>query len=389
MKHVRSLMESRPLLVRKPDQSFLASKVESGGRNTRLQATRARDGSYAFVYSTNGRTFSVKMDKLSGSQAKAWWYDPRTGKATPIGTFPTSGKKSFDPPGHPGDDNDWVLVLDDTSMNFAAPGYGPSRDSGGDDNDNGSGSLPSQPGYLMAHRGGAGEAPENTLLAFSKALSLGATIEMDVYLTKDKHIVAIHDDTVDRTTNGSGKVNKMTLAEIKKLDAGQGEKIPTIDDIFYLFSQQAPSGTAMVLDIHGENSIMYDTLIRALKKYNLFDRTFVEVSGPQQAKAMRARPNGGRQVHFAMWVSNRVSEFNKALNADIIERIHARPQLIEKADQVRKHRPPKKLILGTVNKIDIQKNTERWKLVKDALNKIDGINTNDPEYIFSHIKNTK
>jgi hypothetical protein len=178
----------------------------------------------------------------------------------------------------------------------------------------------------------------------------------------------------------------MTLAAIKKLDAGQGEKIPTIDEVFTLFREQAPSGTDMVLDIHGEKSTMYDTLIAALNKYDLFDRAFVEVSSPKKAQEMRARPNGGRKLHFAMWVSNSVSKFNGALKSDIIERIHAKPQLISKADQARNHQPSKTLILGTVNKSDVQENTEGWKLVKDALNKIDGINTNDPEYILSHIK---
>lgn len=92
---------------------------------------------------------------------------------------------------------------------------------------------------LIAHRGASGHAPENTLAAFKKAVSQGATfIETDLQLTRDARLVAIHDDTVNRTTNGKGAVHDMTLADLRRLDAGSwfgsefaGERIPTLDEI--------------------------------------------------------------------------------------------------------------------------------------------------------------
>lgn len=92
---------------------------------------------------------------------------------------------------------------------------------------------------VIAHRGASGHAPENTLAAFKRALALGATfIETDLQLTRDSRFVALHDETVDRTTNGQGKVHDMTLAELRGLDAGSwfgsefaGERIPTLDEI--------------------------------------------------------------------------------------------------------------------------------------------------------------
>jgi glycerophosphoryl diester phosphodiesterase len=92
---------------------------------------------------------------------------------------------------------------------------------------------------LIAHRGASGHAPENTLAAFKKAVTLGATfIETDLQLTRDARLVAIHDDTVHRTTNGKGLVHHMTLAELRRLDAGSwfgseyaGERIPTLDEV--------------------------------------------------------------------------------------------------------------------------------------------------------------
>jgi glycerophosphoryl diester phosphodiesterase len=103
----------------------------------------------------------------------------------------------------------------------------------------------------IAHRGGMGLAPENTINAFEKAVSHGSEIfELDVHATRDGEIVVIHDDTVDRTTNGSGRVNDLTLAEAQQLDAayhytadkgrsfplrGKGLRIPTLKEIFQAF----------------------------------------------------------------------------------------------------------------------------------------------------------
>src|SRR5919109_1700925 len=72
----------------------------------------------------------------------------------------------------------------------------------------------------IAHQGGEIEAPSDTLYAFKRARKLGADVmEMDLHMTSDGHVVVMHDETVDRTTNGSGSVEDMTLAEVKKLDA--------------------------------------------------------------------------------------------------------------------------------------------------------------------------
>ncbi len=92
---------------------------------------------------------------------------------------------------------------------------------------------------LCAHRGAMETHPENTLVAFREAVKAGAhMIEFDVHLTKDGEPVVLHDATVDRTTNGTGRVAEMTLSEIKRLDAGswkspefKGERIPTLSEV--------------------------------------------------------------------------------------------------------------------------------------------------------------
>lgn len=85
---------------------------------------------------------------------------------------------------------------------------------------------------LVGHRGAMGLEPENTLRSFRRAESDGADeIELDLWLSKDGQLVVMHDRDVARTTNGQGEVAAMTLAEIKTLDAGLGESVPTFDEV--------------------------------------------------------------------------------------------------------------------------------------------------------------
>lgn len=82
--------------------------------------------------------------------------------------------------------------------------------------------------------------PENTLRSFRRALALGvAAVELDVQLTKDGHLAVIHDETLDRTTNGQGPVQNFTLAELQRLDAGQGEPVPSLEEVFDLVKGKA------------------------------------------------------------------------------------------------------------------------------------------------------
>jgi glycerophosphoryl diester phosphodiesterase len=96
------------------------------------------------------------------------------------------------------------------------------------------GPLPSDP-QAIAHRGGPVYQPENTLAAFRNAINVGVDwIEMDVQRTKDGVLVVFHDDSVERTTNGVGRVENLTFDEIHILDAGNGEKVPTFQEVIAL-----------------------------------------------------------------------------------------------------------------------------------------------------------
>ena len=91
---------------------------------------------------------------------------------------------------------------------------------------------------VIAHRGASADAPENTLLAMEKALQQGADgIEIDVHQT-GRDLVVIHDQWLHRTTNGHGKLEDFSLAELKKLDAGEGQQIPTLWELMQLVDGQ-------------------------------------------------------------------------------------------------------------------------------------------------------
>lgn len=90
---------------------------------------------------------------------------------------------------------------------------------------------------VTSHRGAGSLEPENTLRAIRRAIALGVDqIEIDAQLTKDGHLILMHDATVDRTTNGSGKIANLTLTEIRQFDAGSGERVPTLDEALALLT---------------------------------------------------------------------------------------------------------------------------------------------------------
>jgi glycerophosphoryl diester phosphodiesterase len=143
---------------------------------------------------------------------------------------------------------------------------------------------------VIAHQGGELLAPSNTMAAFSQAVEIGVDVlETDIHMTMDGHLVAIHDPTVDRTTNGQGAVAEMTLEEIQRLDAGyhfvdlegnysyrnQGVYIPTVEELF-----KAYPGTRMEIEIKDTNpQEKYEEIARKLweltEQYNRQDSLLV------------------------------------------------------------------------------------------------------------------
>lgn len=119
MRHLRSLVESRPWHTMVPDQGIIVAGQGAGKGH--LQAARAADGKFLFVYVPSGNKLTVDMTKIRGSTAVGYWFNPRSGQSSRIGQYPCSGAREFTPPSQRLD-NDWVLVLDDASAGFLNAG---------------------------------------------------------------------------------------------------------------------------------------------------------------------------------------------------------------------------------------------------------------------------
>lgn len=135
---------------------------------------------------------------------------------------------------------------------------------------------------IFAHRGFSGYYPENTMLAFKKAIEIGVDgIELDVQLTKDNTVVIIHDETIDRTTNGDGLVKSYTYDELKKFDASFNfnnfgfNRIPTLEEYFLLVKD-----LDIITNIELKTSVyqylgIEDSVLELIKKYNLEDKVII------------------------------------------------------------------------------------------------------------------
>lgn len=123
---------------------------------------------------------------------------------------------------------------------------------------------------LIAHRGASSVAPPNTLKAFSKAIELGADyIEFDIHQSKDGEIVVMHDGNTFATTGYKGLIKKMTLAELKKLDCGEGERIPTLRELIRI----AKDKIGLQIEIKAKRLAEY--LVKMLREEDLIETSII------------------------------------------------------------------------------------------------------------------
>jgi len=102
------------------------------------------------------------------------------------------------------------------------------------------------------HRGAGSLEPHNTLVAFQRAITLNIDgVELDVIRTKDNHLAEIHDDDLSKNTNGSGSISESTIEEVQQWDAGNGEKVPTLDDVLKLLK---PTNIRIHIELKGPNT---------------------------------------------------------------------------------------------------------------------------------------
>ncbi|BAU81541.1 glycerophosphoryl diester phosphodiesterase [Streptomyces laurentii] len=180
----------------------------------------------------------------------------------------------------------------------------------------------------IGHRGVMGVAPENTLRSFVHAEKAGLdVIELDLHLSEDGALVVMHDATVDRTTDGTGPISGKTLAELRTLDAGDGERVPVFEEV--LDAITAPI-QAEIKDVHAARALasVLDErdLTRRVQVISFHDEALAEVRElvPGVRTALVADERQADVVERALVVGATALVLNiRRLTLDTVERAHA------------------------------------------------------------------
>jgi len=202
--------------------------------------------------------------------------------------------------------------------------------------------------YLFAHRGAKGHEPENTFAAFAKALDLGAEwIEADVYLVENE-LVVIHDDRLERTTNGTGYVTESSLEYLRSLDAGKGQRIPFLTEVLDLIEGKAGinielkgPGTAARVASLIEQILTRTSWCRDQLIVSSFDHPELLAFAQMMPEIRVGALTGGIPLGYA--------EFAEQLNA---WSIHASMEFLNRDFVKDAHRRDKKMFVYTVNHPD-------------------------------------
>ena len=132
---------------------------------------------------------------------------------------------------------------------------------------------------ICAHRGLDDVAPENTLAAFAPALEREMAIEFDVRMTADRQLVILHDPTVDRTTDGSGSVSQLSLAEVKALNAGgwfgrrfADQRVPTLDEVLDLVANHQQVSPSIALDVKDPSAGIIEMICDCLEAHGMTEK---------------------------------------------------------------------------------------------------------------------
>lgn len=189
---------------------------------------------------------------------------------------------------------------------------------------------------IIGHRGAAGEAPENTLASFDLALQQGADgIELDVHLSQDGRLMVCHDATLDRTTDGSGWIYRMSAAEIRQFDAGssfderfRGERVPLLEEVFAM----VPPHMLINVEVkHSYNGHMEQALVEFLRKQGRLEQ--VVVSSFDHKCLYRLKETMPKLKIGLLYAANLINHADYALMMGVpVHSIHPHHSLLERED---------------------------------------------------------
>ena len=174
---------------------------------------------------------------------------------------------------------------------------------------------------VIGHRGAMGYAPENTMASFEMAVELDADlVELDVHLSRDDELVVIHDPNLGRTTDGHGRVKDLSLAELKRLDAGaafdsrfSGERIPALREVLEWACEKMP----LVIEIKGDPepaSGIEEKLIDLIGEYHMLDKVMlISFHHPSVKRVKEIEPGLATGILYAGYLVDTVAAANAAL----------------------------------------------------------------------------
>lgn len=183
---------------------------------------------------------------------------------------------------------------------------------------------------VVFHRGSTVEVPENTLMALGWAVDAGATvIEIDLRVSADGHIVVMHDRSVARTTNGAGDVHRMSLASLRRLDAGRGEVVPTLGEVLEFARQR---DVRLVLDVKDPDRIDLEEFLTRIERNDMAGRVVI---GSRSIGFIAAVRKTAPEIDLLAFTPDKASidEF-LALEVEVVRLwsswIHQSPELVDR-----------------------------------------------------------
>ena len=239
------------------------------------------------------------------------------------------------------------------------------------------GALADDP-ILVAHRGLLRHAPENTLPAFAACLELGMGFELDIRTTKDGRLVVLHDDNVERTTDGPRRsIRDLKLAQARRLDAGSwfdpafaGERIPTLEETLALVKTRKRGPTIIALNVKQLNPAGEQRLVSLVEKYGLLDESFAfdqSAEMSRRLKKINAKFRIGQNV-------NRQS-LDQRLKEDFLD-VFLLTFAPTRGEVMRLHERNKQVMFNYAGSGAARRNASTWKLARDS--QIDGMLTDYP-----------
>jgi glycerophosphoryl diester phosphodiesterase len=222
---------------------------------------------------------------------------------------------------------------------------------------------------IIGHRGLIRHAPENTLAGFAACIDLRLGFELDVRRSKDGQLVVMHDDDVKRTTNGSGKVSEMTLADLKRLDAGAGfdaafagQKVPSLEEVFVLLKAPQASGVLVALDLKVDDDETLADVVTLAKKHGVLGQVMCIGKAIDSAEVRRKLKAADTKIAVAV-LAQTADDLAAALADKNSEWVYLR--FMPTAEQVaRAHKASKRVLL--VGPTVAGEEVDNWQRARQA-----------------------